>query len=145
MKKFLLKFVLFTLITIAAFGQDQPNDNKNKGAQNIKALYVAYMTDQLNLNENEAQRFWPVHKEYNKELKAIHKEILPELDEEEALLNVKKRYRERFFKILGNERTELFYKKDREFKDKLVKKLREKRMGQRKDKKDDGDQNNSKN
>ena len=137
MKKFLLKLVLFTLITISAFGQDQPNGPKNKGDQNIKALYIAYMSEQLNLNENEAQHFWPVHKEYNKELK--------ELDEEEALLNVKKKYRDRFFKILGNERTELFYKKDREFKDKLVKKLREKRMGQHKDKRNDALQNNSKN
>ena len=145
MKKFLLKLVLFTLITISAFGQDQPNGPKNKGDQNIKALYIAYMSEQLNLNENEAQHFWPVHKEYNKELKAIHKETLPELDEEEALLNVKKKYRDRFFKILGNERTELFYKKDREFKDKLVKKLREKRMGQHKDKRNDALQNNSKN
>ncbi len=144
MKKFLLEFVLFTLIAISAFGQDQPNDNKNKGDQNIKALYVAYMTDQLNLNENEAQRFWPVHKEYNKELKAIHKETLPELDLEEATLNIKKKYRERFFKILGNERTELFYKKDREFKDKLIKKLREKRMGEHNKKKDGEDQNKPK-
>ena len=130
---FLLSFCIFSFST---FAQDNQQDNHEKRDQKMKALYIAYMTEQLNLNENEAQRFWPLHKEYNAELKAIRKERQSELATEEASLNVKKKYNDKFLKILGKERTEDFYKKDKEFRDKVIKKIREKRneqMGQHKD------------
>ena len=34
-----------------------------------QALYVAYITQQLSLTEDEAQRFWPVHKQFDDEIK----------------------------------------------------------------------------
>jgi hypothetical protein len=54
-----------------------------------------------------------------------------ELEKEEASLNIKKKYNDRFAKIIGKERTENFYKKDREFREKLVKKIKEKRFEQK--------------
>jgi len=128
MRNKLIALISFTFIFFVAFAQENPRDDKGKGDQKIKALYIAYMTEQLNLNENEAQKFWPIHRDYNSEMKSIRKENGTELEREEASLNIKKKYNDRFAKILGKERTEDFYKKDREFREKLVKKIKEKRF-----------------
>lgn len=130
MRKKLIAIISFTLFFITANAQENQQEGKGKGDQKIKALYIAYMTDQLNLNENEAQQFWPLHRDYNAEMKSIRKENGTELEREEASLNIKKKYNDRFAKILGKERTEEFYKKDREFREKLVKKIKEKRYEQ---------------
>lgn len=141
MRNKLITLISFTFIFISAIAQESNHEGKGKGDQKIKALYIAYITEQLNLNENEAQKFWPLHRDYNTEMKSIRKENGSELVREEASLNIKKKYNDRFAKIIGKERTEEFYKKDREFREKLVKKIKEKRFEQkqnhpRKDKRD---------
>lgn len=128
MRKKLIAIISFTLFLISVKAQENQQEGKGKGDQKIKALYIAYMTEQLNLNENEAQQFWPLHRDYNAEMKSTRKGNGTELEREEASLNIKKKYNDRFAKILGKERTEDFYKKDREFREKLVKKIKEKRF-----------------
>lgn len=60
----LLAFLaLFTLLSASAQVKMR-KENRNK----IKALKIAYITDQLSLSEKEAEKFWPV---YN-----AHEEIL---------------------------------------------------------------------
>jgi Spy/CpxP family protein refolding chaperone len=133
MRNKLIALISITFLFISAIAQENHKDGKGKGDQKIKALYIAYMTEQLNLNENEAQKFWPIHRDYNSEMKSIRKENGTELEREEASLNIKKKYNDRFLKILGKERTEDFYKKDREFREKLVKKIKEKRFEKNQD------------
>lgn len=131
MRNKLIAIISFALFFISANAQENSQQEKGKGDQKIKALYIAYMTEQLNLNESEAQKFWPLHRDYSNEMKSIRKESGSELEREEASLNVKKKYNDRFAKIIGKERTENFYKKDREFREKLVKKIKEKRFEQK--------------
>lgn len=38
-----------------------------KGRQKIKALKIAYLTEQLNLTSVEAEKFWPIYNVFNKE------------------------------------------------------------------------------
>ena len=40
----------------------------NKRFEKIKAHKVAYITDKLELTSQEAEKFWPVYKEYDKNL-----------------------------------------------------------------------------
>jgi hypothetical protein len=131
MRNKLIALISFTFLFISAIAQENNPDGRVKGDQKIKALYIAYMTEQLNLNENEAQKFWPLHRDYSDEMRSNRKESGSELEREEASLNVKKKYNDRFAKIIGKERTENFYKKDREFREKLVKKIKEKRFEQK--------------
>jgi hypothetical protein len=94
-------------------------------------LYIAYISKQLNLTPEEAQKFWPVHTQYNTELKAINKNNLSEIDREQAVLNVKKKYVGNFNKVLGNERCNNFYRQDAAFREKLrnrLKQIRQQRM-----------------
>lgn len=38
-----------------------------EGRDKIKALKIAYLTEQINLTTDEAQKFWPIYNAYNKE------------------------------------------------------------------------------
>jgi hypothetical protein len=127
MKKILFTLVFFVTALVAVKAQDiQPADNA-EGQKKIEALYVAYITKELNLTAEEAQKFWPVHTEFTNEIKAVKKD-LPQLDKEEAVLKIKKRYQERFNPILGNKRCERFFRMNEDFRRKLLERIRKQRQ-----------------
>lgn len=130
--------VAFLFSCIIGFAQPKQHGlKKGEGREKIKALYIAYMTQELELTETEAQKFWPVHDQFSAEVKAVNKDAgITELGREEASLNIKKKYNDKFSRILGNDRTNLFFKKDKEFRSKLVDEIKDKRgkYGDRKDK-----------
>jgi len=128
MKKYLLIFTLLLGGFTAVKAQEDPGDDA-KRQEKIKALYVAYITQELQLSPDEAQKFWPVHAQFENELKGV-KQDLPELDKQQAVLNIKKRYQENFNKILGPNRCERFFRMDGEFKRKLLERIRNKRQNQ---------------
>ena len=122
MKKYLLILTLLLGSFSMAFAQEnQAGDDLTK-QERIKSLYVAYVTQQLQLTPDEAQKFWPVHTQFENELKAINKD-LPELPKEQARLDIKKKYQENFTKILGANRCDRFFRMNEEFKRKLKERL----------------------
>jgi Spy/CpxP family protein refolding chaperone len=126
-KKIFLVLALISAICMTVTAQENQGDERLKGQKKIKALYVAYITQELNLTETEAQQFWPIHAGYETEIKAINEKDQPELEREEATLGVKKKFREKFIKIIGANRTDNFYKKEGEFRKKLIERLKEHR------------------
>ena len=122
MKKFILILTLLTGSISLAFAQDnQAVDNLTK-QERVKALYVAYVTQQLSLTPDEAQKFWPVHTQFETDLKGVKKD-LPELVIQQAKLDIKKKYQDNFNKIIGTNRCERFFRMDGEFKRKLVERV----------------------
>ena len=115
---------IFLLVGSAAFAQP---GGDGKREQKVQALYVAYITQELKLTEDEAQKFWPVHAQYDNEIKGLRAEA-SELERQQAALNIKKKYQERFTKILGAARTNDFYVKDGEFRKKLIERLKNMRQ-----------------
>jgi hypothetical protein len=131
MKKFILTALIFTGSILAVQAQEtQPKDDNTEAPKRIEALYVAYITKELNLTTDEAQKFWPVHTQFTNEIKAV-KPDLPELEKQQAVLNIKKKYQDNFNRILGNNRCERFFRLDGEFKRKLLEKIRKQRQEQR--------------
>jgi len=61
--------VFFSIINFCIFSQDR-NPNREK----IKELKIAYLTEKLDLNVNEAKLFWPIYNNYNATLLKIRKE-----------------------------------------------------------------------
>ena len=104
MKKYLL--ILTLVLTGFSFAKAQEAD-ENKKVQDIKALYVAYVTKQLDLTPDEAQKFWPVHTQFENDIKSVNKD-LPELQKQQAYLDVKKRYQDNFSRIIGASRCDRF-------------------------------------
>ena len=129
MKKYLLIFTLLAGCFTAVKAQDDQPGDEIKRQEKIKALYVAYITDQLQLNPEEAQKFWPLHTQFENELKAV-KHDMPELEKQQVVLNIKKRYQENFNRVLGPNRCERFYRMDGEFKRKLLDRIRNQRQNQ---------------
>ena len=123
MKKYILILTLLLGSFFMAFAQEGDDLTKQ---EKIKALYVAYVTQQLQLTPDEAQKFWPVHTQFENELKAINKD-LPELPKEQARLDIKKKYQANFVKVLGTNRCERFFRMNDEFKRKLRDRLQNQR------------------
>jgi hypothetical protein len=127
MKKFLL-YICFALLgfTTAAQTTDAADEQPNeKRQEKIKALYVAYITQKLSLTPDEAQKFWPVHAQYEAELKTINADRTDELRRQQLVLDVKKKYQANFSKVLGADRCNNFYRHDGEFRKKMLERLKQ--------------------
>ena len=126
MMKKLIVYILFLMGGISfAHAQDGQEDG-SKREQKIQALYVAYVTQQLNLTGAEAEKFWPIHAQFAAEMKAVDIDM-PELQRQQALLDIKKKYQDRFTSVLGSARSNNFYRLDGEFRKKLVEQIRKRR------------------
>lgn len=67
---------------------------QHKNRERIKSLKVSFITEKLDLTEQEAQQFWPIYNEYEKQYYAIRyiesREIRKEIRESLDTLNDKK-------------------------------------------------------
>ena len=129
MKKYILILTLLLGSFSVALAQDNPSGDDITRQERVKALYVAYVTQQLALTPEEAQKFWPVHTQFETELKGVKKD-LSELDRQQARLDIKKRYQGNFNKIIGTNRCERFFRMDGEFKRKLVERVQKQQGNQ---------------
>ena len=88
--KTLTSILLILSFSLATFAQS--NGDK------IKTLKIAYITEKLNLNEKEAQKFWPIYNEFEEENSNLRKQSyearkkpdLNNISEEDALQLLKK-------------------------------------------------------
>jgi hypothetical protein len=65
--KRLLQIVLFTFLVIPAFAQEADPEEAQvdpKAKEKINAARVAYITERLALTPEEAEKFWPVYREF---------------------------------------------------------------------------------
>lgn len=115
----------WSVTTLAQEKQARPDGNR------LEALKVAYLTKQLNLTPEEAQRFWPVYNKYTGEVKQLrmNKPSMDELDMEEKYIGIRKKYKPDFEKVLtGGDRVNRFYKADRDFHMMIQKEMIERRQ-----------------
>ena len=118
-----LYFILiFTTITgLSKAQEEQPSEKK---LADIEALKVAFISKELELTPDEAQKFWPVYNQYSKELKATRVDNPDVLERDEKILNLRKRYKEQFTKILGPQRVNNMYNAESKFNQLLFKAMR---------------------
>lgn len=93
--------------------------------EKLEAIKVAYITKELNLTADEAQKFWPLYNQYFEELKKARAENRnDELVFEEKALNIRKKYRTEFKKVLNDDtRVNKVFVIDRNFKEILRKEM----------------------
>lgn len=78
MKKIISVFGAIALMSAVAFAQPQKGDNKCKDGEwreKVRAEQVGFITTELNLDETEAQKFWPVYNEVQSERRKAFKEM----------------------------------------------------------------------
>jgi hypothetical protein len=123
MKKF---YLLLVLVSITAFVKAQEDVIANeKKQQGIDALKVAFISKELELTPDEAQKFWPVYNQYAKELKTTINHGNDALDRDEKVLNLRKSYKEQFSNVLGQQRMNKIFNAEGRFRNLLIKSMRD--------------------
>ncbi len=142
-------FSLFLVILSAAFAQSKNEDHKDRW-EKYRAEKVAFLTSNLELTPAEAQRFWPVYNQLEKERWEAQKQRreMEErvLEAEESMSNEKIKqltrnfagtlekeakmvanYNEKFLEILPPRKVLKLYKSENEFRMYMIKKFRDKK------------------
>lgn len=117
-------YLIMIFAGITSFAWAQEGNSSEKKQQDIEALKVAFISRELELTPEEAQKFWPVYNQYSKELRTTFKDDADVLDRDEKVLNLRKRYRDQFTKVLGPERMNRIFSSEGKFHQLLIKSMR---------------------
>ena len=136
----LLAATLFYATQVQAGHFQGPQGNGGGHGEKIEALKVAYITQQLNLTPEEAQRFWPIYNAYKNELTTLRKNFKLEegqqisaadkLDFEQKRLDLQKKYLPQVEAAIGKEKANQLYTLDEKFRQRL-KEIQQQRQQQR--------------
>ena len=146
--KFILPIILLFISTVS-FSQDFKEKREK-----VKALKVAYITEQLELTTEEAQKFWPLYNAFDdKQSELRHEKMRSILDRfkpgnvenlsekeastlliqmekiEEDLFNLKKKFIKDLQDVISAKKIIKLKKAEEDFNRELLKQMREKRRG----------------
>ncbi len=137
-----VSFILLSF-TLPALAQMPHAGMKGERMQQIETVKIAFITRKLDLSTDEAKQFWPVYNNYQKELEGLilqkrqakkatntdaDAQLNGELDFEGRLLDLRKKYRSEFSKVIPAQKVVLLYQAEREFREQLIKQLKERRQ-----------------
>ena len=140
--KNVISFILLIISTLS-FGQ-RPN-GQAQGGEKIKAMKVGMITNELRLTESQAEKFWPIYNAYADEKNEINQQVrklsrnngenqsdaeaIKNQDRILALqqseLDVTKKYRDSFMKIISPQQYSSLLTTERKFNQMLLDKLKE--------------------
>lgn len=137
------------IILMSHFGFTQgPPPPGAPDEEKIESLRIAFLTDYLSLSPEESQKFWPVYNLMRDEIKAVmdkemtlikkrdintlsdaelSKLINEHFENEQKMLDIKKKYAEEFKKILPLKKVALLADAENEFKRKLLEYAKDKK------------------
>ena len=149
MKTKILFPIIFLLVASLSFAQD----HKEK-REKVKALKVAYITEQLGLTSEEAQKFWPIYNTFDeKQMELRHEKMRAILDRfqpgnvdkltekeasallvqmekiEEDLFNLRKKFIKDLQGVISAKKIIKLKKAEEDFNREMLKQMREKRKG----------------
>jgi hypothetical protein len=136
-KRGFLGIIMCLIINTGLMAQDRRGHYER-----IEAIKVAFITKKLDLTTEEAQKFWPVYNNYQKELIELMRkrredrqktDIAPndkinaDLTYESRILDLKKKYKKLYLKAIPADKVLLLYQAEREFREHLIKQLNHRR------------------
>lgn len=131
--------MLFCGLLLAPAGVYAQHDERSK---HIEAVKAAFITQKLDLTTSESQNFWPVYNAYQKELETLfdqkkrnrevnrndpNKLLDNDLIYDERILEVKKKYRKKFAKVIPPQKIVALNQAEREFRERLIRQLKERK------------------
>jgi len=141
-----MKRLLLIILIIAGANSGFAQPQKDR-FERIHAAKVSYITDRLNLSSDQAARFWPVYNQYEDAIRSLRKSYFDKygqgqgknlseaesrkyiddnLNFQEAQLNLKRKYKDEFLKVLTPQQLAQLYQAERDFKGLLLQQLKEK-------------------
>ena len=112
-------WILFLFTVGCANAQTNPPADNQK-MQNIEALKIAFISRQLDLTPDEAQKFWPVYNQYSNDIHSVVREDHDVLDRDQKVLDIRKGYRDQFIRIVGPDRTNRLFEAEGKFRQLLI-------------------------
>lgn len=119
--------LICTMCLSVTLSAQRPNPSRNHqqrpNTERVKAVRVALLTEKMSLSAEEAEKFWPVYNDYEKEQKmirekfqpnknvlvlddaAVEKHLMGLLDMEEELVKMKKNIFNNSVKLLAIEKS----------------------------------------
>lgn len=135
--KYLLMTICSVVLSIFIAQAQTPNSKKFAAIENEK---IAYITKEMNLSSAEAQKFFPIYNQYNKEIwevKSARREGTAAARSANSLtagrrdmisydaqeVELKKQYRKKFAEVIGQSRASQFFEIEQSFTDLLIKRI----------------------
>ena len=108
-----------------SFCQVKAQDGSETRGERVEALKIAFITQKLQLTPDEAQKFWPVYNQYENEIRSLQLDYKngPALENEEKLLNIRKKYSPSFEKVIGPQKLNTLFNAERDFRTLLIRRL----------------------
>ena len=144
MKTWIL-LTMMVLVGFASLAQDDPG-RREIVEERIKAQRAAFITQQLNLSAQEAEKFWPLYNEFKEKEKDLRDKYGPpmrarqDIDEKEAekmiedqfklegeILELRKDYTDKFLSALPASKVARLPMAEKAFHGEMLKQLRERR------------------
>jgi hypothetical protein len=146
--KFIRYTILFLFCIIGLQANAQNGQLKEKIKDKVKAQKVAYITEQLDLTELEAQKFWPVYNSYQSEIEQLRASLdmksvtgLSDKEAEDLMyavldgrskeIDIQKKYIQKMKSVISAKKIALLYKAERDFKEQIISNIRERRKDRR--------------
>jgi hypothetical protein len=146
--KAVFTILFFCLMTLAAFAQDdelpQPQDQKVR--DKIEAARIAYITDQLELTPAEAEKFWPIYREFAEKRREIRQQLRqtrkanPNQTDEELVnqqfkakqqeLDLEKDYSGRLIKVISAQKLRSLPQAEKNFRQMILDQIQRRQMQQ---------------
>lgn len=141
-------YLLFTLCFLPAFAQedDLPVAQDPKVRDKIQAARVAYITDQLALSPAEAEKFWPIYREFAEKRKSLRQELkdnrnTPTQKSDQELvdqqfkvkqqeLNLEKDYSGRLLKVISAQKLRSLPGAEQRFRQMILEQIQRRQMQQ---------------
>ncbi|MBK8044208.1 MAG: hypothetical protein IPK21_17090 [Haliscomenobacter sp.] len=134
-----MKHIWLTLVfaALASAGLSAQGNMESR----IRSMRVAFITERMKLTPEEAEKFWPIHNQYESEMKKIREKYRAErdfqtmsdqeverfltdhLDMEEELLKLKRDYYTRMRKVVPARKLAMYVRADLDFNRKLIQSL----------------------
>lgn len=122
-------FLILTMLTLAGPLFAQPPAADPKQQERVQALEIAFISRKLELTPEEAQKFWPIYNEYKRDMHQLmmqqrNKTDRDLIDMEQKMVDVRKKYRDRFENCIGQARMNRLFMAEREFRGVLMNQLK---------------------
>lgn len=143
MKKQTFLALLFSLVSVVSFAQKR---GEHPGGERVKAVKIGMITEQLQLSESQAEKFWPIYNAYSEERMMINRQVREKtkraantgvsdeevLKQQDEVLELKskeielvKQYRGSFLKVITAKQYADLLETERKFNQMLMEKLKE--------------------
>jgi len=133
MKTLRIFFAILWLAPATLFAQDEGPTRNNPEAKKIQAMEVAYLTKELNLSPEEAQKFWPVFNKYREDVRGVMQDRsnTDQLERQQRVLDLRKKYRSDFSRILTMDRANQVFSSEDQFTQMVRREFQKRQMDRR--------------